>query len=368
MKALEIIKRAKKTHKIKYDYSLVLDAKTKEKIKIICPTHGEFEVNCGNFINGCECKKCANREKKTTDKFIEDAKKVHEGKYDYSLVNYKGNKIKIKIICPIHGEFEQKPLVHLRGSGCPKCATEKNSNNIKITTSDFVKKAKIKFGNKYSYEKTVLNGISKKIIINCSKHGDVECIARNFLENGCPLCNIDSSNIKRKTATNQFIKKAKEVHGDKYDYSLTECFGLNTKVKIICPIHGEFEQIAKYHLQGCGCQTCSESKGERKIRFFLKNSNIHFFQEYKFKDCKDINPLPYDFYIPSKNILIEYNGEQHYKFPNGFHKTYHDFLIQKHHDWLKRKYAKDNGYIFLEINYQNFLNIETILEGELKCL
>src|SRR5574344_832185 len=88
-----------------------------------------------------------------TKNFIEKAKKVHGNKYDYSLVDYKNAETKIKIICPIHGIFEQKPKNHLAGYGCPECGGAK-----KLSTEEFIKRAKEAHGDKYDYSKTVYAG------------------------------------------------------------------------------------------------------------------------------------------------------------------------------------------------------------------
>ena len=90
---------------------------------------------------------------------------------------------------------------------------------------------------------------------------------------------------------------------------------------------------------------------ENNLKEFLKENNIKFEKQKKFSNLKDKKYLSYDFYIPSKNLLVEYNGVQHYKFNKFFHKDEHEFHRQLHHDWLKRKYAKDNNINLLVIPY-----------------
>lgn len=144
--------------------------------------------------------------------------------------------------------------------------------------------------------------------------------------------------MSKKLTTEEFIEKAKEIHGDKYDYSLVDYENTYKKIKIICPVHGEFEQRLNNHLNGYGCPICSESKDKKS--------------------------LPFDFYIPSKNLLIEYNGGQHYKSVKHFGGQ-NSFLIRKHHDWLKRKYARDNNIKLLTIPYWDFKIIDELLEESL---
>ena len=170
----------------------------------------------------------------------------------------------------------------------------------------------------------------------------------------------------RKLTTEEFIRKAKEVHSDKYDYSLVNYINAHTKIKIICPIHGAFEQNPYAHLQRQGCRLCNKSLGEEKIEAILKNNklvlNKTYFKEYCFNDLKDKGFLRYDFYIPSKNLLIEYNGIQHYK-PFKYFGDRKKFLWLKHHDWLKRKYAKEHKIELLTISYKDFKIIDEILKN-----
>ena len=189
----------------------------------------------------------------------------------------------------------------------------------------------------------------------------------------CCLNCMASKGGRRKTIE-EFVKSAKEIHGDKYDYSLADYKNAFTKIKVVCPVHGIFEITPDAFInQKQGCPSCQESKGERSIfNFLIKNGfiiNKTFFRQKSFEDLFVKNkkfPLKYDFYIPSKKLLIEYNGEQHYNNIKVFYKNHHDFLIRKHYDWLKRKYARNNGYKLLTIPYWNYKIIENIVEENLE--
>jgi very-short-patch-repair endonuclease len=134
----DFIKKAKKVHGDKYDYSLVEYNKSKTKIKIKCLEHGIFEQTPSSHLQGVGCPKCGwSRAAKVRalnkEDFIEKAKKTHDNKYDYSLVEYKNNSTKIKIICPDHGIFEQTPNGHTNISsknGCPTCRASKGEKDI----------------------------------------------------------------------------------------------------------------------------------------------------------------------------------------------------------------------------------------------
>lgn len=159
--------------------------------------------------------------------------------------------------------------------------------------------------------------------------------------------------------TEEFVQKAKEIHGDKYDYSLVDYKGWEGKVKIICPIHGIFEQAAGGHLQKAGCNKCNSSRGETRIRTLFTRNNVKFEEQKKYKDCKNIKVLPFDFFIPEQNILIEYNGKQHYTPVNIFGGE-KQFKIQQIRDDIKRTFCKDNNIKLIEIKYDE--NIDTILK------
>ena len=300
--------------------------------------------------------------KLTTEQFVKEAKNIHGDKYDYSLVDYINTEQKVKIICPIHGIFEQAPKKHKKGQGCPKCTKGRNSK----TFEQFIKEVKLVHSDKYDYSLVNYEGCFNKVKIICPVHGVFEQTPHAHLNGqGCPRCGDEKKGRIYKKTTEQFVKEAKNIHGDKYDYSLTKYINNKTKVKVICPIHGVFEQIPSNHLNFNGCPHCKESHGEKEIRNFLIKNNISFESQKKFNDLKDKLQLSYDFYLPKNNLLIEFQGKQHYyKIKTwGGEKQ---FIIRKHHDWLKRKYAKDNNFNFLPISYKDYNIIENILKENIK--
>ncbi len=126
----EFISRARRVHGNKYDYALVEHSDAYIPVKIICREHGEFEQKPNNHLSGHGCKPCGklafdNTRRLNTERFIAKAKRVHGDKYDYSLISYERHDLPVTIVCPAHGEFEQKPDHHLSGSGCRKCADDR---------------------------------------------------------------------------------------------------------------------------------------------------------------------------------------------------------------------------------------------------
>lgn len=308
--------------------------------------------------------------KLTTSEFIYKSKHIHLDnnipKYTYENTNYINSKTKVIIFCKIHGNFSQIAHDHLTGHGCPKC-----SGKTKVTTEEFIFRSKKihidRFGNaKYDYSKVTYINNKTKVKIICPIHGIFEQKAETHINQkiGCPKC----SKVRIPT-TEEFINKCKQIHTNeygksKYDYSKVIYINAFSKINIICPIHGTFLQVANYHLRGNGCPTCKESKGEKKLTRILISMNIVFEKWKRFKDCKNILPLPFDFYLPDYNICIEYDGELHYK-QSGYRGNEKKLETTKMNDKIKDKYCYDNNINLIRIPYWDFDKIELILKKEL---
>jgi len=209
----EFISKAKKIHDNKYDYSNVEYENAKTKVKIICKKHGIFEQQPQHHLSGHECFKCSieknksiisNNKKSNTKEFIKKAKKKHGNKYDYSLVEYQDIYQEIKIICSIHGIFEQKPYIHLNKSGCQKCANEKTKKSIE----NFIIDIKKIHGNKYDYSLVDYKNNYTKVKIICSEHGIFVQTPKNHIQGkGCPKCGLRKNRLRR----------IKEIERDKFN-------------------------------------------------------------------------------------------------------------------------------------------------------
>ena len=344
----EFIRRARKKHGNKYDYSKVVYVNNRTKVCIICPIHGEFWQKPANHLIGQGCPKCAGVHKSSTEEFIEKARKIHSDKYDYSKVNYINNHTKVCIICPEHGEFWQKPLAHILGFGCSKC-----SNNHKLTTQEFIEKSNLIYNDKYIYNKVKYINNNTPVIITCPIHGDFEQTPRQHLKgNGCPICNGS------KITTEEFIRKAKKIHGDKYDYSKVEYKGNLEKVCIICSKHGEFWQRPHEHLDGCGCPKCSITTSSAEveiINFIEKELNL----SVELHDKNILNGKEIDIYIPSKKIGIEYNGLIWHSEKFGKGRNYH---LNKTEECNKK------GIKLIQIFEDEYLNHKDIVIEKIRHL
>jgi very-short-patch-repair endonuclease len=268
--------KAKLFHGDKYDYSLVEYQKADIKVKIICKKHGQFEQIPSNHIRGKGCKQCTII---TTEDFINKSKLVHDDIYNYSLVNYINSKIKVKIICKIHGEFEQIPNNHIIGQGCAKCGRISQSKINTKTNENFIKEIKELHGDIYDYSLVEYVKINCKIKILCKIHGEFEQTPGAHLQGqGCPKCGTD----KRRISQENIIERSIDVHGDKYDYSLVKYKDTTTKIKIICKIHGEFEQLPLHHIVAKqGCKKCTVDKLRSSTNEFIeKAKNMHNKYDY----------------------------------------------------------------------------------------
>ena len=246
--------------------------------------------------------------KKTTEQFIEEAKKIHGDDYIYTLSKYDGKDVKVCIICPKHGEFWQTPHNHIQGKqGCPQCKKEKLSILQRSNMEEFIEKAREIHGDKYKYRGTYVNNRTPIEII-CPTHGTFKQAPHTHLGgHGCPLCAKN-----HKLDTEAFITQSTAIHKGRYTYEDTDYKNATTKVKINCPIHGQFEQIPYYHLQGHGCPKCNMSNLERDIMNLLDEKKIEYIYQCNKKTLPWLNRQSLDFYLPKHNIAIECQGEQHY--------------------------------------------------------
>jgi len=353
MNTNNFIEKSKKIHGNKYDYSLVEYENHFTNVKIICKIHGIFEQTPRHHLMGRGCQKCGGSLKKTTEEFIEKSKKIHGNKYDYSLVEYVNIKNKVKIICPVHGVFEQSPESHLNGCGCSKCNFDKQRSSKNF----FIEKSKKIHGDKYNYSLIEYKDNNTKVKIICPKHGIFEQKPRHHISGqGCMIC----KQINMKLSLNDFIERSNIIHDYFYDYSEVEYLNNYTKVKIICSKHGIFKQTPNFHLLGQGCPSCKKSLIENEIAKILDIFNINYFRQYKFSDCKNIKPLPFDFYLPDKKLVIEYNGKQHYEPIKWFGGNNTLNYIRKN-DNIKKKYCTDNDIKYIEISYKDNKKINDII-------
>ena len=225
----------------------------------------------------------------TTKDFILKAMTLYDGKYDYSKVEYINNHTKVCIICPEHGEFWQTPNSHLNGQGCPKCSYQTRSLKLRLTKEQFIERSKKIHNNKYDYSKAEYINNHTKVCIICPVHGEFWQTPDSHLNGrGCPKCRHNFKMDK-----DDFIKKAIDYHGNKYDYSKVNYVNNKAKVCIICPEHGEFWQTPNNHLNTIGCPKCKNNAIGLKKRSntfdFTVKSNLIFNNYYDYSKVNYVN-------------------------------------------------------------------------------
>lgn len=252
---------------------------------------------------------------KTQESLISQIKEKYGDLLDCSLIEYKGTHKNIKLKCNYcYNIFEKSPHNILYKNTiktiCPYCYKE---NMNKIHKDNFIKNAKNIHNNKYDYSNIIEYKDNKtKVPIICPEHGEFWQTPNSHLNgHGCPHCMYDKSRLKYK----DFVKKSKIIHNDYYIYKDNIEYKNNqTLIPIICPIHGEFIQVAKTHLNGCGCSKCHQSWLEREICNLLNENNIKYEREKTFIWLKNEQSNLYlDFYLPDYNIAIECQGQQHFE-------------------------------------------------------
>jgi very-short-patch-repair endonuclease len=339
----EFLKRARETHGYKYEYPNLTDKVLSNQDIDVLYEGVLYKQKVVKHILLGRCPE-KNTPKTSQEEFIRKCKELWGEKYDYSLTKYTGANNKIKII--YEGViYEQVAQSHISGL----------TPDAHMNQEAFIKKAKEKWGkNKYDYSMVEYEHCKAKVKIIYNGVTYEQTPAQHL--------NCAPENIKlsiRKT-TEQFITEGNQVHDFKYSYDKTNYIKNQIKVIITCPIHGDFEQNPLSHIQGCGCPYCNESLGEREITRILKSYNINFDRQKKFPDCKNVLELPFDFYIPSMRIAIEYDGKQHYE-PLSFFGGQEAFEKLKQNDKIKNDYCEDNYINLIRIKYDDIDNIERIL-------
>ena len=289
--------------------------------------------------------------------FIKKARKIHGGKYDYSRVKYINNKTKVEIICPIHGSFWQTPLSHLLGHGCRKCGELSRSESRRLTKEEFIEKAKKIHKNKYNYSRVEYVDRKTEVEIICPIHGSFKQTPHNHLMgHGCGECRKLSISKLNSLTKEDFIEKAKKIHGDKYDYSRVNYVHSTIKVEIICPIHGSFWQKPSAHLFGEGCPGCKMSKLEREIELYLKQEKISYVRIKTWDWLVYKGNQSVDFYLPDYNAVIEAQGRQHFEEIKFYSKNGYDLEKRMDMDKNKRKLCEEHGlkvYYYSDLSKKN---------------
>ena len=440
------IKMGRERHGDKYDYSRVIYKSWKDKVEIVCPKHGSFMQVVANHLNGCGCPECgleiigdvkrlpkeeyiarvrenfsdrfdlSNSDYKgliypitvydnltertydlphadslvkgylpkeisgtyaySADDFILKAKAVHGDKYIYDFVEpFEKQTDKVKIVCPKHGYFLQSVRQHLLGNGCPLCASGNNNDrnidlnnppeialdeNGSILLEEFICKAREKFGDKFDYSRVEYIDYITPVTIGCPVHGWFTIKPINHINSqyGCRECANAVLSESKRYVPSDYIRRANEIHNNKYDYSLADFSGLSSdRIAIICPEegHGVFYQSAASHLQGHGCPICGAAmkKSENKVFEALKERYGNVIRGERSLDCLKgkTSPLELDCYLPDLKVAVEYQGIAHF-YPNDFFGGEESHLLQVERDKRKFEVCKEAGIRVFYISFE----------------
>lgn len=301
----------------------------------------QFENVIRSVANCKKCKYCANKERsinnaENNSKLIKD--KIKNGTFIPPMLGRKHS-----------DEMKKNASNRLKGKSFEELYGKEKSDIIKVKLSKNKSGENNPFyGKKHTDE--VIRFITDNSIKTTKRGKESNFYGKNYNE-------IINNDI--------FIDQCKENHGDVYDYSETNYTGSYNKINVICKKHGIFSQIANTHkISRCGCPKCNKSKGEIEISKNLDILNIEYIEQYRFKGCLNKQSLPFDFYLPSKNICIEYDGNQHFK-PNSHFGGIDGFIVRSKNDKIKSEYCELNNIKLIRIPYYNFNDIKDILDKEL---
>ena len=414
-------------HGTNYNYENVVIKSKNDKVSINCPHHGFFEQLPLNHISGQGCPKCAQYSRSVSqrysqEQFIKTVKKIHGEKYDYSELEYINSQSKVKISCPIHGLFTMKANSHYNGQGCPKCGRQIANEKLKLNFSEFLIRAINIHGNKYIYDDKSYINYTAKFNIICKDHGVFRQTPHSHIsmKAGCPNCGVISSakssekgwdlvldlfktvhgsryfydqnsyvNVtskmkikcedhgwfwqkpnlhysgsgckkcgnletaeKSKINFKTFLERSKSIHGERYKYDQNSWVDIFSPMLISCIKHGDFIQNPRNHYRGSGCPKCNSSRGESIIRQYLTEKGINFIEQKIFDGLIHKSPLKCDFFIPSINTVIEYNGIQHYE-PIEVFGGEKGYLLTVSRDNLKYEFLAKRDIKLLIIKYDS---------------
>lgn len=248
--------------------------------------------------------------KKTNEEFAYDVRKLYGNKYNCDKVEYVNNKTKVILICNEHGEFSARPNDILAGHCCSKCGDKRCKEMVKNRTKtldNFIKQASEIHKNKYDYSKVVYKNNRSEVIIICPEHGEFKQAPSSHTDHkyGCSKCSATNRGFLSRTTQDEFIERAKNVHGDKFDYSKTIYNLSNTKLIITCKKHGDFEQTPSNHLifdcYKCGVENAHNICRKTTEEYINESKNIH-------GDTYDYSQTTYTGAYDNTNIICKIHG------------------------------------------------------------
>ena len=313
----------------------------------------EWRAKPNNILSGKGCPKCGGTMKKTHKEYVDELLKKNSNVK--VLGEYIDAKTPILHFCKLHKiEWLASPSNILYGKGCYMCCGEKIADKLRKNRNQYITELEkanpniILVGEYIDSHTPALHKCKVDSYEWYTKPSNVIC------RTGCPMC---AGNVKK--THEQYVEEVQLINSD--IEVIEEYIDAKTSILHKCKIDGYiWFAVPDAVLHGCGCPQCAESSGERQIRQWLEKHNIKYEYQKSFDDCRDILPLPFDFYLISYNCCIEYDGRQHYESIEFFGGQEHLKYV-KSHDNIKTEYCKNNNIKLLRIPY--FANVEEELNN-----
>lgn len=377
---LNFLKHVQQEYPDMYDTHLV-DYKDRDlPVTLICKEHGEFQITArqlfgygGKKKHGCW--KCAGitppwekprPQRMTSEEFFLRMKEIYGDRFDFSKSVFHGLKGTVDYECKDHGHQCNNATTLLNGKGCDYCSGRR------FWGPDFERLARELHGDKYNYSQ--VGEIIKKsqlVTIGCPVHGPYQQrVDLHLLGHGCPECYGQSNKWDAKERARRFLEKAHNMHGEQFDYSEMNYVDKRTPIRIRCKKHDYWftckpDEHVHVRSGGC-CPYCTAPNSELEVMLWLDAHGMKFEHNKPYPNNDKTLPLLYitvDIYLEwhGEQIIIETNGQQHYKEVNLFKRKKRNLIIQQHRDRYLRQYCKDEGITLLEIPFTEYDRIPSVL-------
>lgn len=355
-----------------YDYTKFKPKKPHNHSIITCPIHGEFKQNLHNHLNYFGCRKCLLEKlgvghKKTLEEMLLVMKYIHKDTLDFTNFIATKAATNSEVKCNVCGHVFPTDFNHLTSTtltGCNKCNSKRAGEKQRLSPEKALRNLNTKFRGVLGFSHfayTTAKSYSDVYCPDCDKYfpGCYDTLMAPHTEKGCPYC----QGFQR--TQEEALQNLRTLADSKLDFSEFVYDGADGKSWVTCIKCGN-RWKASYTLlvRGRSCGDCKVYAGEEAIKVYCETNKVHYMKQKSYGDCRNVLPLPFDFYLPECDLLVEYHGIQHYKFTVFFHRTLKGFEEQKRKDKIKKAYA-EKQHNFLEIPYWDFGNIESILKEKL---
>jgi len=285
----EWVELARAEHAGRYLYQDCGYAGMVAKVRIRCPDHGLFTQRAADHIRGSGCPDCAAAARQSgisrsraksrisTTELVARFRSVHGNTCDYTQVEAIGTKKAVTIVCRQHGAFQQLPTNHLKGSGCPDCGTIRAAGKHKLNQAEFEKRVRATHGERYGLNQAVYLTQYDKVVVECVEHGEFPILPFNLWQGGgCPTCARRDNGLKHRITQQEYLRRAVDVHGTKYDNSLIMFERMHDEIVVVCRDHGKFSPTATNYLAGTGCPVCGtvRAAASRTPKLVLQNDDV----------------------------------------------------------------------------------------------